>query len=181
MRPWSAIATIIVLTGSTLLGVAGFSSATSAKDDAVSAVGRVCVTVVGEAPADGADPAESTTCGASVGDPAIQTAVAGKTLLMEWFYHANNNPSDLYRYYGTAGPCDTSGYKIKVTGQWDNNISGFNTWNDCNEVLGYDAPNFAGAHGYWDGTKNPCVCVVAHWVGPDWNDRISSFHIRFKR
>ncbi|POM24264.1 hypothetical protein BTM25_28920 [Actinomadura rubteroloni] len=160
-----------------LFAGAGTATAATANDQS----GRYCVMVVGKAAPGKASPVLSHKC---ADDMATATRRAGMTesaasdtLLMEWFWNANNNPPKLTRVLGKYGPCDAQGYVINVYDDWTNQISGFNSYNDCNHVAGYDLSLQQGDYDIWE-QHNPCGCTLQGWVGSFMNDRIESFRIR---
>lgn len=157
-------------------GIATTAEAAAPKAD------RYCVIVVGKAPKGKLSPVRSRDCSATRSARPLKAAAAGETLLIEWYDHVNNRPSSFTRVYGESGPCDRDGYRLRAwappIGYWGNKISGFNTWNSCSVVTGYDLVNISGDRQTWDGRRNPCVCVDVPWVGHRMNDRIESFWLR---
>ena len=106
--------------------------------------------------------------------------MADDTLLMEWFENADNSPPSLTRIVADAGPCDLDGYRLRTDGgwiNWDNMISGFNAYNDCEVATGYDLRNLSGDRDTWS-QNDPCSCLLVPWLGSFMNDRIESFWIR---
>ncbi|RZS43046.1 hypothetical protein EV193_10222 [Herbihabitans rhizosphaerae] len=139
--------------------------------------GAYCVVVVGKAPADQTSPILSRTCSDDMSVATRQAGIAGETLLMEWFWNANNNPPKLTRIHGNYGGCDAVGYRINIYDDWANNVSGFNSLNGCNVVTGYDLALAQGDNQTWSAYK-ACNCLLQGWVGSKMNDRIESFRIR---
>ncbi|MES4904829.1 MULTISPECIES: hypothetical protein [unclassified Streptomyces] len=131
-----------------------------------------CVIVVGKAPKGKMSPIEAKACGdsRSAAMKALGTKAAARTLLMDWFEHANNQPNSATSVYGSAGNCDSDGYRLRAEGFWANRISGFASYSNCNVVTGYDLANVSGDRATW-GWNTP-------WVGSFMNDRIESFWIR---
>ena len=126
--------------------------------------GRYCDIVVEKvAPESAASRVTSKVCGDA---PAI--GARKDVLLMEWFEHANNNPPSLTRIHGGAD-CDASGYRIPISGFWDNRVSGFITYSLCDFIIAYDGLYEGDAQQYTD-RRQP-------FVGSKMNDRISSFRI----
>jgi hypothetical protein len=136
-----------------------------------------CAIVIGKAAPGKLSPVRDRVCGTKA---SVSKAVKADTLLMEWFENADNSPSSLTRILGDAGPCDLDGYRLRTDGgwlDWDNMISGFNAYNDCEVATGYDLRNLSGDRGTWS-ENDPCSCLLVPWVGSYMNDRIESFWIR---
>jgi hypothetical protein len=136
-----------------------------------------CVVVLGKSENGGMSPVRSHTCSKDPADKSLTKAAAGEVLLMEWFWNANNNPPKLTRIHGDSGPCDSAGYKINVLYGWTNQISGFNTFSNCNVATGYDDYFANGERQTWSNYSG-CGCLLQGWVGSYMNDRINSFWIR---
>ncbi|REE99389.1 hypothetical protein [Thermomonospora umbrina] len=157
---------------------AGMGTAATAE---TASAGRYCVMVVDKAADGKTSPVRSRACADDMSTATRRAGVvegaAASTLLMEWFWNANNNPPKLVRIYGNYGPCDSAGYRINIYDDWANQISGFNSLNECNDVTGYDLSLLQGDHERWI-QHNPCACTLQGWIGPFMNDRIESFHIR---
>ncbi|MBR7835019.1 hypothetical protein KDL01_17220 [Actinospica durhamensis] len=138
---------------------------------------NVCDMVVGKAPAGQPSPVVSKTCYRTT-DASARKLAADEVLLMEWYRNANNEPPDITRVYADDGPCDSSGYRITVDADWQNSISGFDTFDEyCDQVTGYANTDETGDSQYWDGRSNPCQCVVVGYVGDRMNDRINSWRV----
>ncbi|MEU9337987.1 hypothetical protein AB0D49_33315 [Streptomyces sp. NPDC048290] len=136
---------------------------------------KYCVIEVGRSVGGGMSPVKSQTCSDDPDSRAF--TAAADVLLMEWFWNAYNNPSNLTRVIGSDGPCDASGYRLKPNLIWDNEISGFNTYSGCHQVTLYDGYSWDGDSSYWyDGTHDG---PDAGYVGAHMNDRTSSLWIRY--
>ena len=97
------------------------------------------------------------------------------TLLMTWYADANYGGANtqIVQY---SGPCDSTGYGIRYVGDsWNDKISSFKTFNNCNTVTAYTNSNYGGTAKTW---SNPGASGVnVPWVGTDMNDKISSFRV----
>jgi hypothetical protein len=105
------------------------------------------------------------------------------TLLMTWYIDADYRGTSTY-IEGHDGPCDRDGYGIRNvngwTWGWNDVISSFKAWNHCNFVVGYTDINYGGHSRTWfngNGTYAVDALDVGN-VGPDMNDKISSFRLQ---
>ncbi|WP_394828401.1 hypothetical protein [Pendulispora albinea] len=137
---------------------------------------KICTVLIGKAAPGEQSPILSKSCNTDTDATLLSATGKPPVLLMEWFEHANNNPPSLTRIVA-ADECDADGYRLRATGFWANRISGFNSYNECNVVTGYDLVNLSGDRQTWSDHK-PCACVLVPWVGSFMNDRIESFWIR---
>ncbi|MEV0597021.1 hypothetical protein [Nonomuraea cavernae] len=139
-----------------------------------------CVIVLGKAPPGQPSPVRSSSCADDYATAQREAGAASSVLLMEWFWNANNQPPKLTRVLGDYGYCDSAGYRIIVKDDWANNISGFNSYSNCNVVTGFNWPStvdWSGDEQTWS-LQAPCGCVLQGWVGSFMNDRIEAFWIR---
>jgi hypothetical protein len=161
-----------------LSAIGALSAIPAAAGAATSASGQpACAIVIGKAAPGKMSPVRDRICGTKA---SVSKATKSETLLMEWFENADNSPPSLTRITGTSGPCDRDGYRLRTDGgwiNWDNEISGFNAYNDCEVATGYDLRNLSGDRQTWS-ENDPCSCLLVPWVGGFMNDRIESFWIR---
>ncbi|MGP3933592.1 hypothetical protein [Nonomuraea sp. KM88] len=158
-----------------LLAASAAPAAATAETPAPS--GQYCVMVIGKAPPGKASPVRSHECADDYATASRKAGASDTVLLMEWFWNANNSPSNLTRIHGDYGNCDADGYHINILDHWANNISGFNSYSRCNVVTGYNFTLWEGDRQTWSMNK-PCQCLLQGWVGSYMNDRIESFWIR---
>lgn len=109
------------------------------------------------------------------------TVPLGSTHLMTWYKDANflplQNPTP-FELFGSAGPCDSSGYGVTFVGSaWNDKISSFKVFNNCNWTRAYSNANF-------NVTSTGVVSGICKryqgntsFVGAALNDQISSFRI----
>jgi hypothetical protein len=96
-------------------------------------------------------------------------APAASALLMTWYVNISYG-GDSTTIYGKAGPCDSAGYGIGYVGDaWNDTISSFKVWNNCNYTSAFANKNYGGA----------CQKYNANvpFVGSALNDEISSFWV----
>lgn len=98
-------------------------------------------------------------------------------LLMTWYKDANFSGSST-TINGCCGPCDAAGYGIQNVGSsWNDVISSFKSFNNCNRVRGYADINYGGTGATWQDLSGIGVtpALSVSFVGSTMNDRISSF------
>lgn len=113
----------------------------------------------------------------------LESTLAGSTLLMYGFEHANYNEGQsgqVFIWSGSAGPCDTEGYGIRqlgvdpITGfDWNDKLSSFQTFNLCHEVNLFEHRQYNafenGRRGFYVGSTR--------YVGDAMNDITTSIHV----
>ncbi|WP_433159468.1 hypothetical protein [Kribbella sp. CA-247076] len=171
-RPLAMLAAALFITGIST------GAATAAVEHEAKPDGRFCVVEIGKAVDGGLSPVKSQTCSNDPDSSAFKAAGAPDVLLMGWFWNAYNSPPDITRIIVSAedGPCDASGYRIRPSWLWNNEISGFYTYSNCHEVTIFDGSNWDGDYQYWLDDKGDGPNVG--YVGARMNDRTSSLWIR---
>ncbi|WP_043633321.1 hypothetical protein [Nonomuraea candida] len=126
--------------------------------------------VLKEACADTIEQADQAAVGA-----ARTSAQAASTLLLEAADNINQG-LPRYRWWGSAGPCDTAGYGIRDLGvMWNDRISSWRQGHSrCNYLNVWEHNSYQGAKTYWHNWTQ------VNYVGNAWNDRISSMHIHYE-
>jgi hypothetical protein len=103
-------------------------------------------------------------------------APQSSTLLMTWYKDIHYLGAST-RIYGNSGPCDSSGYGIPNLAAWfsgwNDVISSFKVWNNCNWTRAYTNINYGGLCTRYYGN--------VPWVGSPMNDKISSFWVTSTR
>lgn len=83
------------------------------------------------------------------------------------------------KIYGSDGPCDADGYGVgdfkdwfppPLDGFWNNRISSFELWSNCNATSAFDGTRYTGTCQNYSGYQ-------IDWVGSKMNDKISSLWI----
>ncbi|MEJ3747882.1 hypothetical protein WEI85_31895 [Actinomycetes bacterium KLBMP 9797] len=125
-----------------------------------------CATVLAKlAPGETVSRVVSRTCAAPGQQP---VAPAGASLLLNVYRDANYGVL-LEQLYGYEGPCDASGYSLRVGWNTGYYISSFGTHSFCSYVRAYTGSNWDGGCGtFYDATP---------YVGDYFNDRIRSFRV----
>ena len=120
------------------------------------------------------------TCAASPGELANAAVVpAASVLLMTWYQDINfGGPSA--QLFGSAGPCDAEGYGFSNVGTaWNDRISSFKAFNNCNRAVAFTNINFGGTSATYvnAGGVGHTPALSVGFVGTAMNDKISSFLI----
>jgi hypothetical protein len=159
---WARVALIALIVPVLLATSAG----TAIAAEPVAGSTGPCVTVLAKlAPGETVSRVVSKTCVAPGQKP---VAPAGAWLLLNVYRDANFGVL-LEELYGYDGPCDASGYSLKVGWNTAYYISSFGTHSFCSYVRAYTGSNFDGGCGtFYDATR---------YVGDYFNDRIRSFRV----
>lgn len=148
-----------------------FGATTASADEEVTNEGQVCVMVVGKAPSETAmSPVITDKCMDSEEEAAKLTH--GHTLLIKvWDNHHHSA-----RIYGNDGLCDERGYGIRFHGFWNDRVTGFQSYHDCNTVTAWEG-YYDGYHRTWSNRGEDGI-TVRH-VGHRLDDEISSMRVRY--
>jgi hypothetical protein len=122
----------------------------------------------------------SYTCAASAGELENASIVpAASVLLMTWYQDIGfGGPST--QLFGSAGPCDAEGYGFANVGAaWNDRISSFKAFNNCNRAVAFTNINFGGTSATYvnAGGVGHTPALSVSFVGTAMNDKISSFLI----
>ncbi|MFI9453553.1 hypothetical protein [Amycolatopsis sp. NPDC052450] len=118
------------------------ASAATVSDDST---GRYCAWVVGPAQNGDVSPVLAKSCSevspaaaaaglTSQGDGHAISAIAEATPLMYWYSNGNYNRNaagSMTTIYGSAGPCDSAGYRVEPDSYWKANMSSILGDNNC--------------------------------------------------
>lgn len=141
---WMSTAALACLTSATVSGGSAAASVDASADPAISA--EHCVMVVGKAAtANAISPVLFSYCAGSQEEasahlfsPAVRAKLGAKAvmpddLLMTWFEHADYDADGLStNIYGSAGTCDSAGYRIEPNFLWKRILSSAAGFAQCN-------------------------------------------------
>lgn len=142
--------------------------------------GRYCVEVYGAPPSPGGiSPMQYRNCSttsmstaqAGLSSATARAATGGVTamssdLLMTWFSDSDYNGS-YTNIYGSAGPCDSAGYKITPSSWWQNNMSSVGGTTQCNIARFYTRSK----------TYAESQLLPTHYLGSTLNDNVGMVQV----
>jgi hypothetical protein len=167
----AVIGPLVAVTAVATFGVGRAAAANTSAPSASAGAGRNCTMVIDKLqPGETVSKVRSYTCAApGQPAPAPDASIEASTQLMLWCVDWNwGSPCTFV--YGTAGPCDATGYGISYVGNvWNDVISSFLVYNNCWYTRAYIDSNYGGGCQDYSGDVS--------YVGDFMNDRISSFRI----